>query len=64
MLGVYATLSLRYLRRRWFRAVLIVVSIAAGVVVGTLASISGGVTADQPVGAPRRADGMIPAGGR
>ncbi len=37
MLGVYATLSLRYLRRRWFRAVLIVVSIAAGVgmLVGT-----------------------------
>ena len=31
MLGVYATLSLRYLRRRWFRALLIIASIALGV---------------------------------
>ncbi len=31
MLGVYATLSLRYLRRRWFRALLIITSIALGV---------------------------------
>ncbi|HYT91839.1 MAG TPA: FtsX-like permease family protein, partial [Gemmataceae bacterium] len=31
MLSVYTTLSLRYLRRRWVRAFLIVLSIAAGV---------------------------------
>src|SRR5436309_5635699 len=31
MLSVYTTLSLRYLRRRWVRASLIVLSIAAGV---------------------------------
>jgi putative ABC transport system permease protein len=31
MVGLYATLSLRYLRRRWFRALLIVASIALGV---------------------------------
>ncbi|HYT93143.1 MAG TPA: FtsX-like permease family protein, partial [Gemmataceae bacterium] len=31
MLSVYTTLSLRYLRRRWVRAILIVLSIAAGV---------------------------------
>jgi putative ABC transport system permease protein len=31
MLSLYSTLSLRYLRRRWFRALLIVASIALGV---------------------------------
>src|SRR5438552_4116120 len=31
MLSVYLTLSLRYLRRRWFYALMIVSSIAAGV---------------------------------
>src|SRR5271166_2930398 len=31
MLSVYTTLSLRYLRRRWVRAILIVLSIASGV---------------------------------
>src|SRR5262245_4234092 len=31
MLTLHATFSLRYLRRRWFRALLIVLSIAAGV---------------------------------
>src|SRR5262245_34423822 len=31
MFSVYTTLSLRYLRRRWVRAILIVLSIAAGV---------------------------------
>ena len=31
MLALYRTLSVRYIRRRWFRAVLIVASIALGV---------------------------------
>src|SRR5947199_7440663 len=31
MLSLYRTLSLRYLRRRWFRALLIIASIALGV---------------------------------
>src|SRR5262249_15589654 len=31
MLSLYRTLSLRYLSRRWFRAILIVASIALGV---------------------------------
>ncbi len=34
MLSLYRTLSLRYLSRRWFRALLIVATIALGV--GTL----------------------------
>jgi len=33
MLSLYRTLSLRYLRRRWSRATLIVISIALGVAI-------------------------------
>ena len=33
MLSLYRTLSLRYLRRRWSRAILIVVSITLGVAI-------------------------------